>query len=100
MALTAAERAKRYRDGKRDGGGDIVTESLPEIESVTDAVIYPGGPDCGCMMCISWRGKGKDTSYLNHGDYLDADGLMKLDRSGRGRNRVSLPGDLDYVGVG
>lgn len=123
MAMTAAERAKRYRDGKRDdSNGDTVTKrdetvtepkrdavtgidkaladnrvKQAEFEKVVDEMgpLDFGLPSCQCRMCANVRAKGKDPmARLNHGSWMSANDLPD------GMiNRVPLPGDADYVGV-
>jgi len=54
-----------------------------------------GQSDCACQHCQNVRAVGKDPAVrLNHGPYKRVDELAD-DRI----NRVSLPGDVDYVGV-
>lgn len=96
MALTAAERAKRYRDGKRL---ENVTNPGRDAPSVTQTPEGPaarvpanyGQADCQCQMCRHYRAKGKDVALLNHGAYRPQAELGRDER-----NRISLPGDVDY----
>ena len=54
-----------------------------------------GQPNCQCKQCQAYRIAKKDISLLNHGPYKQANHL------GEGEaNRVSLPGDQDYEGIG
>lgn len=52
-----------------------------------------GQVDCDCQHCKSNRATGS-RHVLNHGAYKHADQL-----DGNELNRVTLPGDVDYVGV-
>ena len=104
MALTSAEKQKRYRAKHK------VTESVtigngnaPVTDDFSNALLghYQGGLECECRMCANWRAKGKDTALLHHGQFrMDANQLALMDRAAGvrdvARNRVSLPGDLDY----
>jgi hypothetical protein len=63
-----------------------------------DVVALPanfGQDDCQCKHCQQLNTnniKGK----LNHGSYMDA---QELKSNGYIANRVTLPGDMDYIGV-
>ena len=118
MALTAAERARRYRAKKRNENvtkrNENVTQrnvtlSPGEVEQTDGQPIGPSSrigfrpppPDCQCVMCRCFRAKGRPTQYLNHGPLLSHAELVELDKAARvndmHRNRVPLPGDEDYV---
>lgn len=95
MAMTAAEKQKRYRERKSNAKA-VTNGEVTQPEDVTDSH-YPGGEDCGCWMCHNYRQSGKTTEFLNHGPALSAEELGKI--SPLARNRQSLPGDEDYDGV-
>ena len=53
------------------------------------------GPDCQCGHCCNAR-RHEHKRRLNHGAWLTAEQLEVSDYDG---NRVSIPGDVDYVGT-
>lgn len=58
-----------------------------------DKPLNLGRSDCQCRHCLSLI-TNKITAHLNHGAYMEADDLGKADYD---FNRVSLPGDIDYI---
>ena len=54
-----------------------------------------GQPDCQCKHCGQVR-TNKSNAIINHGEYMTAPELVA---NGYTHNRVTLPGDVDYVGV-
>lgn len=104
MVQTAAERAKRYRDGRRhkiEAERDAVTLTQEQGEAIMEvanpARTFLGDPNCGCRMCANWKAKGKDTALLNHSVLMNANELAAC--GPHARNRVPLPGDMDYKGL-
>jgi len=72
------------------GQGMTVTPEGPKKQ----VPVNYGQPDCECRHCGNVR-RSKSGHTLNHGPYKTAGQL------GKGEfNRVSLPGDVDYAGVG
>jgi len=111
MALTPAEKQKRYRERQKvthdDNNvtirGEVVTEGCIPVKTLADAACGDkhglpenyGQANCSCRMCRNFRKSGKDTAMLNHGVPLDSAGLSE------GKflaNRYALPGDADYEG--
>jgi len=74
---------------------------LPEV-GITDRVLPKnyGLPNCECVHCQQNRRMG-GKFVLNHGRYMTDDELVEKFRETGQRwiNRVSLPGDVDYVGI-
>lgn len=63
--------------------------------SITPAMLIPnyGLPDCTCQHCQQNR-RASNKLIINHGQ------LKTIDQLGHNEvNRVSLPGDRDYIGV-
>ena len=54
-----------------------------------------GQPDCDCKHCQQHRDTKGSKLTLNHGAQKTANGLGEHEI-----NRVSLPGDVDYIGAG
>lgn len=83
--------AQRRRDkAKGMTEGMMVT---PEVIPILDEVPTNfGQPDCQCRQCCNNRKHGSPLD-INHGPRKPASEL-----SHREVNRVSLPGDVDYVG--
>ena len=82
MAKSSADRQREYRARN-------VTESPGSVTkcngNVTPDVTDFGGPDCQCDHCRQTRAHGKDKRR------------NQLDEAGIDGNRVSVPGDADYV---
>ena len=53
-----------------------------------------GGPNCECMHCRAIKSNGLNLT-INHGPYKPAGELVENEV-----NRVAMPGDPDYIGVG
>ena len=69
--------------------------TVPKIQDTPEFSIPNfGQPDCECMHCRQNRRQGNH-HIINHGPYKPASALSQKEL-----NRVSLPGDVDYVGVG
>ena len=62
---------------------------------MADLVEDLAGDNCQCGHCSQSRNNGHNRK-LNHGDWLSAEQLEVSDYDG---NRVSIPGDVDYVGT-
>ena len=81
----------------RNKNRNTVTDNPPSVTVTADELVTEtkpanyGQPDCQCMHCQSNRANGSRHT-INHGAYKPADelGVKEL-------NRVSLPGDVDYV---
>lgn len=94
MALTAAEKQKRYRERKKVTNVTRVVTNVTTEGTVTPEGVKPvvpanyGTPICECQHCQNYRRAGKPVAGLNHGACIKGQA-----------NRVSLPGDVDYQGV-
>ena len=73
--------------GKPDLAAEIVDKLISEILNF-------GQPDCECHHCRNNRKTGSK-KILNHGPYKTASELAENEL-----NRVALPSDPDYVGIG
>ena len=84
------ERQRRHRQGVTEGVTEGVTKGVTTIDPAVAIPNY-GLPDCQCKHCQNNRNSGYKY-ILNHGPY------KKLSELGtREYNRVSLPGDPDYI---
>ena len=90
MAKSSADRQREYRARNVTESPGGVTECNG---NVTPDVTDFGGPDCQCGNCRQTRAHGKD-KRRNHGEYMTGE---QLDEAGIDGNRVSVPGDADYV---
>jgi len=83
-----------YNRGLSVSINDVVSVSDTPIDTVSNRLpANYGQDDCQCLHCLSLKIndiKGK----LNHGSYMDA---QELKLNGYIANRVTLPGDIDYV---
>ena len=72
-------------------------QSNPDTQpgQITDRPANYGQPDCQCKHCQQVQ-TNKSNAILNHNGYISASELIA---NGYTHNRVSLPGDIDYVGV-
>jgi len=82
------ERTRRYRVKQKSIR--IVT---PTGISVTPLPDNYGEPDCQCRHCQQNRAN-RNKHIINHSHYKAQDQLVSNEV-----NRVSLPGDVDYVGI-
>ena len=103
MAKTDAERAREYRSRKRDGVTEgSVTVHHENVTENTDSVTKPDSvTECDAQAhssldMIEARARRTDPDSLNWGEWMTAD---QLHEAGLKANRVSIPGDWDYVGV-
>jgi len=93
MALTQAEKQKRYRD--KHSNAVMVTNSNGNgnapvtVTPVTMPANY-GQPDCECRHCQNNR-RQNNRLLINHGPYKTAAELKSNEV-----NRQSMPGDADY----
>ena len=67
--------------------------SVPELSVPTELPANYAQSDCECMHCRQNRTNGNH-HVINHGPYKGANELSTNEL-----NRVSLPGDADYVGA-
>lgn len=108
------ERTKRYRDKQKGVTSGSVTPNSVTLQAMRDAhdgkvttcasvdelMAELERPDnyglleCTCMHCQSHRAN-NSKGVINHGPWKDESELGE-----REINRVTLPGDRDYVGVG
>jgi hypothetical protein len=66
-----------------------------ESGQITDKPANYGRADCQCKHCQQVQ-TNKSNAILNHNGYMSASELIA---NGYTHNRVSLPGDVDYIGV-
>ena len=102
------EANKRYRVSRGTKGitqdDTLKLEQKQGItEKVSRGITLPknyGLPDCECVHCQQNRRMG-GKFVLNHSRYMTDDELVEKFRETGQRwiNRVSLPGDVDYVGI-
>jgi len=102
------ERQRRYRDKAKGVTKGVTSEGVTEgvtqgvtvkditLERAVGVYAIPnyGQPDCQCKHCQQTRNN-KSNLILNHGPHKTAGELGPNEL-----NRVSLPGDPDYDGVG
>ncbi len=69
----------------------VTNANRNKLDPVTAIPGY-GTPDCQCKMCQG----SASPAVINHGPYTTA---QQLADNGYRRNRVSLPGDVDYGGL-
>ena len=99
MALTQAERAKQYRQRKRDESVMQPSQKRDVTEIVTEPVsntLRPanyGQPDCECRHCANNRAQ-NNRLLINHGPYKTAAELKSNEV-----NRQTMTGDADYEGI-
>lgn len=107
--LSNAERQKRYRTKKRNAQSDEsvtrVTEDLARNAPLVTVTPWPEGASVWGPECTFDKPRiGPEVYYwprthserLNWGDHMSG---SELKDAGLVANRVSIPGDWDYVGV-
>ena len=100
MAKTAAERAKAYRDAKRDAvtvenvTNQSVTVGRDDFALTQDGLDDMGEPETDTRPELF--AARTNPELLNFGPWLNAD---QLKVEGLKANRVPIPGDYDYKGV-
>lgn len=75
---------------------DTLRDPVVDTLSVTERPVYSGGPDCSYQHCRQARGNSSRLSRI-HGPWLPTSQLATM--GSLVRNRVTLPGDSDYIGV-
>ncbi len=73
----------------------VDSPNIAKIRGTGEGVPNFGQPDCECRHCQNHRANKGSQLTLNHGPYKPADELAEHEV-----NRVSLPGDADYVACG
>ncbi len=79
----------------KPGSVTVDSPKIAKIRGTGEGVPNYGQPDCECRHCQQQRTVASSKRTLNHGPYKTADQLAEHEG-----NRVSLPGDADYTGVG
>jgi hypothetical protein len=77
-----------------EGNKILERQSIEVFNSLVKPENY-GLDNCQCKHCQACI-TNKSTARLNHGEYMTA---AELEQNGYDFNRVTLPGDIDYVGV-
>lgn len=94
MAKTNAERQKEYR--KRNAPCNEIGRNVTEIVTKRNGVV--DGNDLApfnTSPCDAYYVPRSNPGILNWGEWMDVD---ELKQNGFKVNRVSIPGDWDYVG--
>ncbi len=103
MKMTNAERQKRYREHKRnaqlvmDGVTRVTGESCTELDPTDHALIDGRGGLADYYANPDKYIPRTEPDKLNWGPWLNT---AELNAAGLKANRVPIPGDWDYEGVG